>query len=130
MAARLAAHGVAPTPQRLEVAAALLSRPQHLSAEQILQAVNREEPRISKATVYNTLKLFCEKGLAREVNVDPERVFYDSMTGAHHHFYNADTGELTDIAPGQVSFAQLPELPRGTETENIEVIVRVRRIKP
>lgn len=126
LAAHLATHGVTPTAQRLKIAEVLFSRPQHLSAEQILLAVNRQQPRVSKATVYNTLRLFSERGLVREVIVDPARVFYDPTTGSHHHFYNADTGELMDIEPEQVSFAQLPELPPGTQQDGIEVIVRVR----
>ncbi len=126
LAAHLGTHGVTPTSQRLKIAEVLFRKPQHLSAEQILAAVNRQPPRVSKATVYNTLRLFSDKGLVREVIVDPARVFYDPTTGSHHHFYNADTGELVDIAPEQVSFAQLPELPPGTQQDGIEVIVRVR----
>jgi len=127
LAAQLEKHGVIPTPQRLEIAEVLLRRPQHLSAEQILAAVNRAAPRVSKATVYNTLKLFCEKGLVREVIVDPTRVFYDSTHGSHHHIYNVDTGELTDIDAGEVQFARLPTLPEGTREDGVEVIVRVRK---
>ena len=126
LAAHLATHGVTPTSQRLKIAEVLFRKPQHLSAEQILAAVNRQQPRVSKATVYNTLRLFSKNGLVREVIVDPARVFYDPTTGSHHHFYNADTGELADIAPEQVSFAQLPELPPGTQQDGIEVIVRLR----
>ncbi|MGA9853175.1 MAG: Fur family transcriptional regulator [Gammaproteobacteria bacterium] len=126
LAVHLAAHGVTPTPQRLEIAEALFCKPQHLSAEQILATVNHNGPRVSKATVYNTLRLFSEKGLVREVIVDPARVFYDPTTGSHHHFYNVDTGELADISPDQVSFAHLPALPPETHQDGIEVIVRVR----
>ena len=127
LAAHLAAHGVTPTSQRLEIAEVLFRRPQHLSAEQILAAVNRQQPLVSKATVYNTLKLFSEKGLVREVIADPARIFYDSTAGSHHHFYNADSGELTDIPPEQVSFARLPQMPKGTRPDGVEVIVRLRR---
>lgn len=117
---------MSPTSQRLKIAEVLFRKPQHLSAEQILVAVNSQQPKVSKATVYNTLKLFSEKSLVREVIVDPARVFYDPTTGAHHHFYNSDTGELMDIEPEQVTFAQLPELPPGTQQDGVEVIVRVR----
>lgn len=127
LAARLQAHGVTPTAQRLQIAEVMFREPQHLSAEQILTAAKGAGARVSKATVYNTLKLFSEKGLVREVIVDPTRVFYDSTTGSHHHFYNADTGELTDIAPDAVRFAQLPDMPPGTCEDGIEVIVRVRQ---
>lgn len=130
LAAHLAGHGVTPTPQRLQIAELLFRKPQHLSAEQILAAVNRSDAKVSKATVYNTLRLFSDKGLVREVIVDPERVFYDPTTGEHHHFYNADTGELADIAPEQVAFAKLPEPPAGTEQDGVEVIVRLRRRDP
>jgi Fur family transcriptional regulator, iron response regulator len=129
LAAHLASHGVTPTSQRLKIAEVLFRKPQHLSAEQIMLAVNRQQPKVSKATVYNTLKLFSDKGLVREVIVDPARVFYDPTVGTHHHFYNADTGELTDIESEQVKFAQLPELPPGTQQDGVEVIVRLRSSK-
>ncbi len=119
-------HGILPTPQRIEVAEILLERPQHLSAEQIIERLKQADSRVSKATVYNTLKLFGERGLVRELMVDPERKFYDSTTGPHHHFYNVDNGELVDIPGDQVRFADLPALPDGTERESVEVLIRVR----
>ncbi|MGH8401654.1 MAG: Fur family transcriptional regulator [Gammaproteobacteria bacterium] len=127
MAAHLQAHDVTPTAQRLQIAEVIFRQPQHLSAEQILTAVKCVGAKVSKATVYNTLKLFSEKGLVREMIVDPTRVFYDSTTGTHHHFYNADTGALTDISPHAVRFAQLPTLPPGTREDGIEVIIRLRK---
>ena len=75
---RLQAHGIYPTQQRIEVAEIMLSRDQHLSADQVMQMVNRGPVSVSKATIYNTLGLFANKGLLREVIVDPSRVFYDS----------------------------------------------------
>lgn len=119
-------HGILPTPQRIEVAEVLLERPQHLSAEQIIERLKQAGSGVSKATVYNTLNLFGERGLVRELMVDPERKFYDSTTRPHHHFYNVDTGELVDIPDEQVRFADLPALPEGTESESVEVLIRVR----
>ncbi len=119
-------HGILPTPQRVEIAGILLERPQHLSAEQLIERLKASDSGVSKATVYNTLNLFCERGLVREVNVDPIRRFYDSTTRPHHHFYNVDTGELADIPDDQVAFQQLPELPEGTASESVEVLIRVR----
>ncbi len=119
-------HGVLPTPQRMEVAELLLDRPQHLSADKIIDRLRDAGSRVSKATVYNTLKLFSEKALVKECNVDPSRKFYDSAIHAHHHFYHVDTGELSDIPADQVSIKSLPNLPRGTELENVEILIRVR----
>lgn len=118
--------GVLPTSQRVEVASVLLAKPQHLSAEQILDELRERGGSVSKATVYNTLKLFSQQGLARELNVDPSRLIYDSTTHAHHHFYNEDTGELSDIEPDQLKFLNLPELPAGTDQAGIEVLIRIR----
>lgn len=119
-------HGILPTPQRLEVADILLARPQHLSAEQIIEKLREAGSSVSKATVYNTLNLFGQRGLVKEIMVDPVRKFYDSTTKPHHHFYNADTGELSDIADHRVGFSDLPEPPAGTRAESVELLIRVR----
>jgi len=126
---RLKAAGVTPTQQRVEIAAILFARDQHMSADQVLALVNNTSPRVSKATIYNTLGLFAEKGLVREVIVDPTKVFYDSNTSNHHHFYNADTGHLADIDPAAVKIQDLPSLPQGTVAEAVDVIIRIREAK-
>lgn len=119
-------HGITPTHQRLEIAHALLSRRQHLSADQILTRVNLRHSETSKATVYNTLKLFLEKGLIREVIVDPTKVFYDSNTAPHHHFYNVANGELIDIDANDMQLTGLPSIPAGMVAERVDVIIRIR----
>jgi len=119
--------GIRPTSQRVKVAEILLTSPRHLTAEQILVAVREATGHVSKATVYNTLNLFVDQGLAREIHADPERCVYDSTMAPHHHFQNVDTGEMTDIRPDDLSFARLPPLPPGTEIESVDVVIRVRR---
>ena len=119
-------HGILPTPQRLEVADVLLEKPQHMSADQIIERLREAGSGVSKATVYNTLNLFAARGVVREVMVDPVRKYYDSTTHPHHHFYNVDTGELRDIPDEQVRFSELPDLPEGTESESVEVLIRIR----
>ena len=119
--------GIRPTSQRVKVAEILLTSPRHLTAEQILVALREATGHVSKATGYNTLNLFVEQGLAREIHADPERCVYDSTMEPHHHFQNVDTGEMTDIRPDDLSFARLPPLPPGTEIESVDVVIRVRR---
>jgi len=125
----LAGRGVLPTAQRIDIALMMLGRPQHLSAEQVIGVIRAGGLRISKATVYNTLNLFCERGLLRAVDVDPTRQYYDSSTGPHHHFYNIDTGELTDIPLESVALNVATALPPGTEQAGVEVVVRVRGVR-
>ena len=119
-------HGINPTHQRIEIGYALFENPRHTSADEILAAVNARYNEVSKATVYNTLKLFVEKGMVRELIVDPSKVFYDSNASTHHHFYDVATGELTDIPAAGVRIEGLPPLPPGTVTEGIDIIVRTR----
>lgn len=118
--------GVQPTQQRVTVAEVVFAKPQHLSADQILVAIRSAGSRVSKATVYNTLNLFCERGLLRTVEVDPERQYYDSTSHPHHHFYNVDTGELTDIPQEAVQLRLRTDLPPGTREEGVDVVIRVR----
>ena len=80
-----------------------------------------------EATVYNTLNLFVQKKLIREVIVDPNRVFYDPNTAAHYHMYDVETGRLTDIDGTEVRIEGLPDLPAGLVTEGMDIIIRVRR---
>ena len=119
-------HGISPTRKRLNIAQILFAQPQHLSAEQVLILSIARDAQVSKATVYNNLGLFARKGLIREVIVDPAKIFYDPTTAPHHHFYNIDTGELTDIAAGKVKLGSLPAGPAGTMIEGVDVIIRVR----
>ena len=118
--------GINPTHQRIEIAHAIFSRREHLSADQILALVNDRASETSKATVYNTLNLFLEKKLVREVIVDPSRVFYDPNMAPHHHFYNVDTGALTDIDARDIQVTGLPALPQGMAVEGIDIVVRVK----
>jgi Fur family iron response transcriptional regulator len=126
--ALLRSHGIAPTHQRLEIANVLFSRGEHLAADQILTLVNERHAETSKATVYNTLNLFRDCGLIREVIVDPKRVFYDPNTQPHHHLYNVDSGEITDIPAADLAVSGLPELPPGMVTEGVDIVVRIRAL--
>jgi Fur family iron response transcriptional regulator len=119
-------YGINPTPQRVEIALVMLDGYQHLSADQVLARVNQTEAPVSKATVYNTLGLFAELGIVRQVIVDPTKVFYDSNTEPHYHFYNMDDGSLTDFKADELNVPTIPALPAGTIAEGVDIIVRVR----
>src|SRR6266571_1108510 len=99
---------------------------EHLSADQILAHVNTRYAETSKATVYNTLKLFVEKKLIRELIVDPAKVVYDPNTLPHHHFYDVVTGKLTDLPAKDIRVTGLPPLPEGTVAEGVDIIIRTR----
>ncbi len=124
---QLEARGIQATAQRMRIAELLFARDQHLTAEQIIETLAAQGTRVSKATVYNTLNLFAEKGLLRALQVNPERGLFDSNMRPHHHIHVEDTGELIDVPPGDVEFSRLPDLPAGTEPVAVDVVIRVRR---
>ena len=119
-------HGITPTHQRMEIAHVLFNRREHLSADQILKWVNSRYAETSKATVYNTLKLFLEKKLIRELVVDPAKIVYDPNTEPHHHLYDVVTGRLTDIPADKLRVVGLPPLPQGTVADGVDIIIRTR----
>jgi len=126
VARMLETHGILPTAQRVDIAALLLATKQHVSAEQVLMRARNDGLAVSKATVYNTLGLFVERGLVREVIIDPGCVFYDSNTEPHHHFYNIDDGTLADVPTVHVPLEQLPVPPPGTVTAGVDIVIRIR----
>jgi Fur family iron response transcriptional regulator len=127
---RLRTAGIPLTLQRLAVAQVMFPAPVHLTADQVLLRVRSIIPEISRATVYNTLKLFSEKGLVREVIVDADHVVFDSTTTPHYHLYDIDTGEVTDVPAGEIKVVGSASLPPDLELDEIDVVVRVRRRKP
>ncbi|CUA83152.1 Fe2+ or Zn2+ uptake regulation protein [Gulbenkiania indica] len=121
--------GIPATLQRLAVARVLLTAPVHLSADEVLTRVRAFAPDISRATVYNTLNLFSRCGLIREVVVESGRTLYDSSTHPHAHFYDVDTGTLSDAPDSLFGMVGRPHLPPGLQLEQVDVILRVRSAK-
>ncbi|MBP6761828.1 MAG: transcriptional repressor [Thauera sp.] len=118
--------GLPVTQQRIEIARILFAQPVHLTADQVLERVRVHAPDTSRATVYNTLRLFCEKKLVRELIVDRDRAVFDSNASAHHHLYDVDTGQVSDLPGDALQVMGVPLLPPGFELEAIDLIVRVR----
>ena len=120
-------HGVQPTLQRLAIADVMLRGPCHLTAEQVLRLARERQPELSRATVYGTLQLFVRQLLLRELPIDGEATVYDSNLMPHHHVYNVDTGEVSDVPPEALQVLGLPVLDDSLEIETMDVIVRVRQ---
>jgi len=119
--------GLRPTRQRLGLGRLLFDGgDRHVTAEQLHAEATTAGLRVSLATVYNTLNQFTTAGLLREVVVEAGCSYFDTNTSDHHHFFFEGSGELRDIPGEQVSVANLPAAPAGTEVARVDVIVRVR----
>ena len=119
----LRAHDINPTHQRIEIAYALFSRGEHLSADQLLAIVNGRHSETSKATVYNTLNLFVAKGLLRELVLAPGRVVFDPKIEPHHHFIEDATGHIHDVPWNALQVSRVDSL-EGFSVREYQVVMR------
>lgn len=81
--------------------------------------------KVSLATVYNTLHQFTAAGLLREVVIDRNRIYFDTNTGSHHHFFDESAGHLVDIPAHAVTISRLPKAPKGTKVKQVDVVIHV-----
>lgn len=125
----LAKADLRPTRQRLALASLLVGdgRDRHVTAEGLHDAVLSTGDRVSLATVYNTLKAFCDAGLMQEVSVDGSRSYFDTRMDDHPHFHFEDSGQLTDAPAAGLEIRALPEIPEGYEIAKLDVVIRLRK---
>lgn len=128
-AAWLTGGGLRPTRQRLALAELLIGdgRNRHVTAESLHVAAARQDSPVSLATVYNTLRAFCEAGLMHEVTVDGSRTYFDTRVDEHPHYYWEEDGRLTDAPNDAVTLVGEALIPEGAELERIDVVIRLRR---
>jgi Fur family iron response transcriptional regulator len=127
ISSRLVTAGVRPTRQRLALAELLFNgADRHVTAEHLYSEAIDKGIRVSLATVYNTLHHFTDNGLLREVVVEAGRSYFDTNTSNHHHFFFVDSGGLQDIDSQEVEIVGLPQIPKGSTIEGVDVVVRLR----
>lgn len=125
----LARGGLRPTRQRLALAALLVGdgEHRHVTAEGLYAAAAGTSEKVSLATVYNTLRAFCDAGLMNEVVVDGSRSYFDTRLDDHPHFYWEETGALTDAPAAQLKIAELPQAPEGAKISRVDVVIRLKK---
>ncbi|MWD27958.1 transcriptional repressor [Aquicoccus sp. SCR17] len=125
----LSGAGLRPTRQRVSLATLLVGdgHDRHVTAESLFAAAQDRGEQVSLATVYNTLRAFCQAGLMQEVMVDGSKSYFDTNTHDHPHFFWEDDGKLSDAPSEQVQILQLPEAPEGAEIAKVDVVIRLRR---
>lgn len=125
----LAQVGLRPTRQRVALAGLLVGdgRDRHVTAESLFEAASRTSEKVSLATVYNTLRAFCDAGLLREITVDGSKSYFDTNMTDHPHFYWEDDNRLTDAPADQLEIVRVPSAPEGAEIASVDVVIRLRR---
>lgn len=125
----LAQSNLRPTRQRVTLAEALIGdgHHRHVTAESLFDQTQHLGEKVSLATVYNTLRAFCDAGLLQEVSVDGTKSYFDTNTHDHPHFYWEQDGTLTDAPAEQLKILQIPDAPKGAEIASVDVIIRLRK---
>ncbi len=124
--ALLKGSGLRLTRQRQALAALLFDgEDKHVTAEQLHTAATQRGVPVSLATIYNTLHQFTDAGLLRKVVIGQDRVYFDTNTAAHHHFFDEESGHLTDVLASAVSIHLMSPPPPGRKVTQIEVTIRV-----
>ena len=118
--------GISPSAQRVAIADYVLSTTSHPTADEVFSEVRRAFPMVSRATVYNALNLFAEKGLLRRHLLTEGRLVFDANVDPHHHFIDEHTGEIHDVPWDQVKVSNVKEL-EGFDVTEFQVVMRGRR---
>ncbi len=121
--------GLRPTRQRVALAELLVGdgRHRHVTAESLFESAKANGDAVSLATVYNTLRAFCDAGVLQEITVDGSKSYFDTNTHDHPHFYWEDDARLSDAPSDQLVIQRLPEAPEGVEIASVDVVIRLRR---
>lgn len=126
----LADGGLRPTRQRLSLATLLVGdgMNRHVTAEGLYASALSAGERVSLATVYNTLRAFCEAGIMHEITVDAGRSYFDTRMDDHPHFFWEGENRISDAPAEELELARVPKAPEGAEVTRVDVVIRVRKL--
>ncbi len=128
MTRKLEEVGVHPTAQRIAICHYVLCEADHPTAEDVKEWVDRRFPKISMATVYNTLKTLVEANLIRELRLPHStKLLYDRNMSDHHHFVDEESGQVTDIDAAQIEVK--PKLSKGFIVNEVQLVLSGRRLR-
>ncbi len=121
--------GLRPTRQRVALAELLVGdgRHRHVTAESLFDSAKTKGDAVSLATVYNTLRAFCDAGVLQEITVDGSKSYFDTNTHDHPHFYWEDESQLSDAPSEELVIQRLPQAPEGVEIASVDVVIRLRK---
>ena len=120
-----------PTKQRIRIAEFLFKREKtfHFTVEKLNKIICKKDnvEKISLATIYNTIDAFKKAGYVKEILTNNNTSYFDTNVSSHHHFYDDETNELTDINYNEIEVAKVPHAPKGKKITDIEVIISLKK---
>ncbi|KPU81930.1 hypothetical protein JI56_03710 [SAR11 cluster bacterium PRT-SC02] len=131
IANKLRTSGLRPTNQRILIAKNLFERDNtfHFTVETLNREINKNgNKKISLATIYNTVEAFKKAGHLKKILTSNTKSYYDTNIRSHHHFYDDETKELTDIDYQKVKLSKIPNPPKGKKIKNLEVVISLQKL--
>ncbi|MFA9470678.1 MAG: Fur family transcriptional regulator [Deltaproteobacteria bacterium] len=122
-AALLEERGIKPSAQRVAIARYVLHTDEHPSADEVWARVKQAFPMVSRATIYNTLNLFVEKGLLGHLVLTEGRLVFDSNVDKHHHFIDEDTGKIYDLPWDTLKVSRVEQI-KDFDVRSYQVLLR------
>jgi len=122
---QLIAAGLSPTQQRMIIGKYVIVDSGHFTADSVLDMLKADSHNVSRATVYNTLAVFVERGLLNEVVIDQGKVIYDANTEPHYYMVDSETGAIQDVAVDEVTISNLPQMIDGKTVEDVHIVFKV-----
>ena len=127
---KLRTSGLRPTKQRILIAKNLFERDKtfHFTVETLNNEINKKKgKKISLATIYNTVEAFTKAGHIKEILTSKSKSYFDTNMKSHHHFYDDETKELTDVDYNEIKLSKIPTPPKGKKIKNLEVVIRIQK---
>ena len=128
---KLRSSNLRPTKQRIRIGEFLFKRDKtfHFTVEKLNKIINKKDnsDKISLATIYNTIDAFKKAGHLKEILTNNNTSYFDTNVSSHHHFYDDETNELTDINYNEIEIAKVPHAPKGKKIKNVEVIISLHK---
>ena len=127
---KLRSSNLRPTKQRLKICQFLFNREKtfHFTVETLNKKINKnKDTKLSLATIYNTVEAFTNAGYLKEILTSKNKSYYDTNIKSHHHFYDEESKELTDIKYNQIKLSKVPTPPKGKKIKNLEVVIRIQK---
>ena len=129
IADKLRSSGLRPTKQRVRIAQFLFEREKtfHFTVEELDKLINSKisGEKISLATFYNTAHAFKKAGHLKEILTSNNKCYFDTHTGAHHHFFDLENNKLTDIDSDKIKIKNIPSAPKGKKIKDVDVVINI-----
>ena len=125
---KLRSSGIRPTKQRLKICKLLFDRREtfHFTISDISKILSeKNEKKISLATIYNTIHSFKKKGYLKEISINKDKTYFDTNTSNHHHFLDTKSNQLIDLKNEDIDKIKIKKNIPGKKITSIEVLVKI-----